>query len=168
MTDTFLTSLFQHKAWANRGLVAALKAAPAEADRAQMAIAVFTLAHTSYVDQIFKAHLAGEGHAFEGVVPRRMPDLDELAETIAATDAWYVEYAGRISEAALGETITFTFVADGDAGRMTRGEVLAHVITHGASHRGAVGKMLELMKVPGASDMVTTFVREGAEGSAPP
>ena len=34
---------------------------------------------------------------------------------------------------------------------------VAHVITHGASHRGAIGKMLEGLGLPGASDMVTTF-----------
>jgi uncharacterized damage-inducible protein DinB len=40
---------------------------------------------------------------------------------------------------------------------MTKGQILAHVITHSASHRGAIGKMLETMNVSGASDMVTTF-----------
>ena len=36
----------------------------------------------------------------------------------------------------------------------------AHVITIGASHRGAIGKMLEGMGVAGSSDMVTSFTRE--------
>ena len=42
---------------------------------------------------------------------------------------------------------------------MTRGDMLAHVITHGASHRGAIGKMLENLGIAGAPDMVTTFRR---------
>ena len=44
---------------------------------------------------------------------------------------------------------------------MTKGQILAHLITHGASHRGAIGKMLEGMGVQGASDMVTTFQHVG-------
>jgi uncharacterized damage-inducible protein DinB len=43
---------------------------------------------------------------------------------------------------------------------MTRQEMLAHVITHGASHRGAIGKMLETLNVAGAPDMVTSFLSE--------
>jgi uncharacterized damage-inducible protein DinB len=43
--------------------------------------------------------------------------------------------------------------------------MLAHVITHGASHRGAIGKLLEQLGVAGASDMVTSFVRELRDGT---
>jgi uncharacterized damage-inducible protein DinB len=76
---------------------------------------------------------------------------------MAATDAWYIDYARNASSDALAEVIDFAFVDDSAPGRMTRGDMLAHVITHGASHRGGIGKMLEGLKVRGASDMVTTF-----------
>src|SRR5579859_5851016 len=161
MTTTFLTTLFQHKAWCNRGLVEALRAAPADADRRQMAVILFTLDHTSIVDQIFKAHLSGVAPGFTGVVAGKMPDLGELSRTLAETDAWYLDYVARVSPAELETEVAFTFVDDGSPGRMTKGEMLAHVVTHGASHRGAIGKMLEGLKVRGASDMVTTFQREG-------
>jgi uncharacterized damage-inducible protein DinB len=49
---------------------------------------------------------------------------------------------------------------------MTRAEILAHIITHGASHRGAIGRMLETLKVAGAPDMVTTFVSTRRKGAA--
>jgi len=161
MPPSFLATLFQHKAWCNRGLVEALRAAPADVDRRQMAVILFTLDHTAIVDQIFKGHLAGVPHRFTGVIAGRMPDLDALSRTLAETDAWFLDYAGRLSPAELDEEVAFTFVDDGAPGRMTRGEMLAHVITHGASHRGAIGKMLEGLGVRGASDMVTTFHREG-------
>jgi uncharacterized damage-inducible protein DinB len=160
MSTAFLTTLFRHKAWCNRGFVEALRAAPADADRRQMAVALFTLDHTSIVDQIFKAHLTGEPQGFDGVVANRFPDLDALSRTMSETDAWYLDYVGRVSAAELDEKVAFTFVDDGSPGRMTRGEMLAHVITHGASHRGAIGKMLEGLGVRGAPDMVTTFHRE--------
>jgi uncharacterized damage-inducible protein DinB len=159
MSDPFLVQLFQHKAWCNRQLIQALRAAPADADRRQMAVILLTFEHTSIVDRIFKAHLSGQPRGFAAVAGDRRPDLEALARTMAETDAWYVGYAGRVSPAELAEVVEFTFV-DGDPGRMTKGEMLAHVITHGASHRGAVGKMLEGLNVAGASDMVTTFVRE--------
>jgi uncharacterized damage-inducible protein DinB len=164
MPNDFLISLFRHKAWCNRGLIEALRAAPADVDRRQMAVVLLTLDHTSIVDQLFKARLAGEAEpGFEDVVARRLPDLDELAATMAATDAWFIGYVGRVSPADLETVVEFTFVSDGDEGRMTKGQMLAHLVTHSASHRGAIGKMLEGLNVPGAADMVTTFQRQMAE-----
>jgi uncharacterized damage-inducible protein DinB len=106
------------------------------------------------------AHLSGGAHGFAAVVAERLSSLDALSATLSETDAWYLDYAGRISPADLESPVAFIFVGDGDEGRMTKGEILAHVITHGASHRGAIGKMLEVLAVPGAPDMVTTFRRE--------
>jgi uncharacterized damage-inducible protein DinB len=160
VADAFLVSLFEHKAWCNQRLVAALRAAPADADRRQMAVILFTLDHTSIVDQIFQAHLSDQPHGFDAVVAERRPDLAQLGATLARTDAWYVDYARRASPAELDAVVEFTFVADGDPGRMTKGQMLAHVITHGASHRGAIGNMLEGLNVGGAPDMVTTFQRQ--------
>lgn len=164
MSNSFLISLFEHKAWCNRALIEALRAAPDTVDRMEMAVVLFTFDHTNVVDRIFRAHLSGAEHGIDNVVATRFPKLNELARTMGETDAWYLDYVRGVSPAALEEVITFTFV-DGDPGRMTRGEILAHVITHGASHRGAVGKMLERLEVRGASDMVTTFSRERREGA---
>lgn len=160
MADNFLVSLFEHKAWCNRRLIEALRAAPPEADRRQMAVALYTFDHTSIVDQIFKARLSGEPEGFEGVVAGARPDLDALGATMAATDAWYIDYARAVTPAELETEVAFTYVADGDPGRMTKGQMLAHVITHSANHRGAIGGMLEAMLVKGASDMVTTYQTE--------
>ena len=157
MSNAVLVSLFQHKAWCNQRLVEALRAAPADADRVQMAVILFTFDHTSVVDRIFRAHLSGSSHDIRSVIANRMPVLDDLAETMRETDAWYVDYVGRASPAELETIVEFDFVDDDDRGRMTKGDMLAHIITHGASHRGAIGKMLENLKVPGAPDMVTTF-----------
>jgi uncharacterized damage-inducible protein DinB len=164
MSQAFLVELFEHKAWCNQGLVEALRAAPSDADRVQMAIILFTLDHTSIVDQIFKTRLSGETPGFAAVVAGRMPDLDRLAATFAETDAWYLDYVRGVSPAELETIVDFTFVADGEPGHMTKGQMLAHVITHGASHRGAIGKMLETLNVRGASDMVTSFHRVEAAG----
>jgi uncharacterized damage-inducible protein DinB len=129
-------------------------------DHGQLAVMLLTLEHTSIVDRIFKAHLSGAAPGFSAVVSGRVPDLDELAATLSENDAWYLDYVGRASPTELNTKVTFTFVADGDEGLMTKGQMLAHVVTHGASHRGAIGKMLENLGVAGAPDMVTTFERQ--------
>jgi uncharacterized damage-inducible protein DinB len=165
MPNDFLISLFEHKAWCNTRLVEALRAAPEDVDRGRMAVVLFTLDHTAIVDQIFKARLSGAEPGFAGVVAERLPDLDALAATMAEMDAWYLDYVRDVSPAELERVLEFTFVADGEDGLMSKGQMLAHVITHGASHRGAIGKMLESMKVVGASDMVTTFARQNRPGA---
>jgi len=159
MTTQLLTSLFKYKAWANQGLISALEGIPESADRRERAVIVLTLDHTSLVDQVFKARLIGEAPAFESVVSARPPALDELRRTMAATDAWYVNYVGAASPAELDEIVAFTYVADGEPGRMTKGEMLGHVLTHSNSHRGAIGEMLGRLGVAGAPDMLTTFLR---------
>ena len=159
MTATLLTSLCAYKAWANQGLIDALETIPADADRRARAVIVLTLDHTSIVDRIFKARLLGEAPAFESVVSARPPPLDELRQTMASTDAWYVGYVGAASPAELDEVLDFTYVDDGEPGRMTRGEMLGHVLTHSNSHRGQIGEMLGRLGVAGPPDMLTTFLR---------
>lgn len=161
MPNAFLVCLFQHKAWCNQRLIEALRAAPDDVDRRQMAVVLLTLDHTSIVDQIFKARLSGTEHGFASVVANRLPELAGLGATMSETDAWYLDYVEQASPADLETMVEFTFVADGEQGRMTKAQMLAHVITHGASHRGAIGKMLEALNVAGAPDMVTTFQRIG-------
>jgi uncharacterized damage-inducible protein DinB len=159
MTAKLLTSLFEYKAWANQGLITALEAIPEDADRRQRAVIVLTLDHTSIVDRIFKARLIGEAPAFESVVSARPPALEDLRRTIAATDAWYVDYVGAAPPAELDAVVEFTYVADGEPGRMTKGEMLGHVLTHSNSHRGAIGEMLTRLGVAGPPDMLTSFLR---------
>ncbi len=157
MSNRFLVTLFEHKAWCNRSLIEALRAAPADADRMQMVVILLTFEHTAIVDRVFKAHLTGVPHDVASVVGGQVPSLDALSRTMEETDAWYIDYASRVTPVELDEIVEFTFV-DGDPGRMSKSDILAHIVTHGASHRGAIGKMLEGLKVRGASDMVTTFM----------
>ena len=158
MADPVLIALFEHKAWCNARLIEAFRAAPVTADRRTMAVALFTFDHTARVDRIFQSRLNGEAVGVDAIVAGARPDLDELARQMAATDAWYVDYVKSASLEALDTIVEFTFLSDGDAGRMSKAQMLAHVIAHGASHRGAIGRMLEEAGAAGAPDMVTTFL----------
>jgi uncharacterized damage-inducible protein DinB len=158
MTAKLLTSLFEYKAWANQGLIDALETISADADRRARAVIVLTFEHASIVDRIFKARILGEAPGFDAVVSGSVPKLDELRATVAETDAWYVDYVGRASPAELDEVLEFTFIDDGAPGRMTRGEMLGHVLTHANSHRGQIGELLARLGVAGPPDMLTTFL----------
>ena len=117
----------------------------------------FTLDHMSVVDQLFKARIAGEPEPFPGVISPQLPSLAQLRDTVAKTDAWYIDYVRGVAQAELDEVLEFTFT-DGDPGRMSRAEMLGHVLTHGNSHRGAIGEKLGAMKIKGAPDMLTSFL----------
>jgi uncharacterized damage-inducible protein DinB len=157
MTNRMLVSLFEYKAWANRGLLAALVAVPEGEHALPMMQIRILVDHMSVVDQLFRARLIGEPVPFEGTISQQTPSFGELTQTVARTDAWYTGYVGAVTPGALDETIDFVFT-DGDKGHMTRGEMLGHVLTHANSHRGAIGQMMGSLKIKGAPDMVTSYL----------
>jgi len=59
------------------------------------------------VDRVFKARLEGAAPPFESTVGRAMPNLAVLGETMAATDAWYLDYAKRATAAELETVVEF-------------------------------------------------------------
>lgn len=158
MSNKLLTSLFEYKAWANRGLYDALLAAPVAEEHAMEMVGItFTLDHMSVIDQLFKARIAGEPEPFPGVISPLLPSLAQLCDTVAKTDAWYIDYVRAVPQAELDEVLEFTFT-DGDPGRMSRAEMLGHVLAHGNSHRGAIGPKLGAMKIKAGPDMLTSFL----------
>jgi uncharacterized damage-inducible protein DinB len=158
MPSGFLQSLFEHKAWCDRNLLEAMRAASDRPLEPRVWLeALFTLDHIVRVDEIFKSRLAGTQPIHQSSVANAMPDLQAIADRVAAVDAWYITYAAALSSSELTEIVEFEFADDGARGRMSRGDILGHIITHGASHRGAIGKMLERIGVAGGPDMMTTF-----------
>jgi uncharacterized damage-inducible protein DinB len=76
---------------------------------------------------------------------------------VEATDTWYVNYVAKLAEPALSEVLAFTFT-DGDTGRMSREEILLHVVTHGGYHRGNVGQVLKSISIAPPRDLYTKFL----------
>jgi uncharacterized damage-inducible protein DinB len=156
MSLSTLKSLFAYEAWANSELFALLATlSPSHAEHLHTCLR--TLNHIYVVDRIFRAHLSGEPHPFDATNTKNTPLLSQLCGDAAATDAWYVEYVGRLTEATASEVVAFRFT-DGDAGRMSREEILLHVITHGAYHRGNVGQVLKAISVAPPRDLYTKFL----------
>lgn len=167
MSKKSLQSLLAQKSWANNELFNLLAAISSEQHSDAIHTATRTLNHIYVVDRIFRAHLLGEVHEYAATNTDATPELGELQFAVAETDAWFESYAAASTELLLGEAISFRFT-DGDAGTMTREEVLFHVVTHGAYHRGNVGQVMKSISIAPPRDLYTKFlhVREPARRRA--
>ena len=157
MPQKILSSLFAQKSWANRELFDSVAGVTQAEHAAPRHTAIRTLNHIYIVDRIFRAHLAGEKHPYTATNTTETPDLGELHFAVAETDAWFEAYVAAMSDDALAASLSFQFT-DGDAGSMTREEMLFHVLTHGAYHRGNVGQVLKGISVVPPRDLFTKFL----------
>lgn len=154
MHDT-LTRLFQYKAWANDTLLTALAGLGEESPVTHLA--VNALSHAHVVDRIFAAHVRRGRHSYASANLERMPTLTDLSADIRMSDREYVAYVSTLGSDQLAERIHFTFT-DGAPGCMSREEMLMHLITHGAGHRGQVSALMLLNSVSPAMDGFTTYL----------
>lgn len=161
MHETFLR-LFEYKAWANDELLAALATLDAESNA--VGLAIKALSHSYVVDRIFAAHLRRKPHAYVSANLSELPTLDDLSADIRKSDREYVDYVSTLEDGPLAERIDFAFT-DGAAGRMSREEMLLHVITHGIGHRGQISAVMLLHALPPAKDGFATYLHE-AEASS--
>jgi uncharacterized damage-inducible protein DinB len=152
-----LRRLFRHKAWADDELLTAL----AELGGASpiTAMAIRALSHSHIVDRIFAAHLRRAAHGYTSANSSEMPTLEALSADIRNSDREYIDYVSTLDRDHLAERIDFAFT-DGAPGRMSREEMLLHVITHGVGHRGQVSAIMLLNALPPARDGFTTYLHE--------
>ncbi|MBN6149047.1 DinB family protein [Xanthomonas sp. AmX2] len=169
MTSSLLASQFAYKAWANAELLQALAQIDAHAYPAQRQRAIRLLNHTCVVDRIFAAHLDGGTHGFEDSNTAETPELEALHRAVADADRWYAGYVAGLDAAALQQPLAFRFT-DGDAGTMTREEMLFHILAHGAYHRGNIAMLLSECGAEQPRELFTRFLhardpeRRGAAG----
>lgn len=163
MTSKILATLFAQKSWANRELFDVVASVSPTEHAAPLHTAIRTLNHIYVVDRIFRAHLLGEQHGYAATNTPDAPELGELHFAVTETDIWFENYVSALGAQALGESLVFRFT-DGDSGKMTREEMLFHVLSHGSYHRGNVGQVLKGIAVSPPRDLLTKFlhVREPA------
>ena len=159
MSLTMLKTLFAQKTWANAELYDCMATVDPAMHAEPLHTAIRTLNHIYVVDRIFGAHLVGEAHSYTQSNTVETPTLAELHFAAAETDLWFEAYLAGLDAAALAESLSFRFT-DGDAGRMTREEMLFHVLTHGAYHRGNVGQVLKGIAVTPPRDLLTKFLHQ--------
>lgn len=156
-----LQRLFRYKAWADAELLKEL--ARFGDNSAIVSLAIKALSHSYIVDRIFAAHLRRQAHSYTSANTSEMPTLENLSAAIRASDREYIDYVATLDSDQLAEQIDFTFT-DGASGRMSRDEMLMHVITHGVGHRGQVSAVMLLNSARPAKDGFTTYLHE-AEAS---
>ena len=156
---SLLISLLQYKAWANQELFAELQRLDPHSQQAELHAAIRILNHIHVVERIFVANLQGLAHGYDATNTVATPTLEELQQAVQETDSWYLEYAAGLSAAQLAERLHFSFV-DGDQGCMSREEMLAHIVTHGGYHRGAVGRIMAQLALAPPRDIYTRFLHQ--------
>lgn len=158
--------LTRYNAWANEVMFKAVAALPeGEAVKPRPSVfknMVHTLNHNYVIDRIFQAHLEGRAHGYGA---RNTPDHPPLAELWRAQqdiDRWYIEWSNVTPEAALNESIKFTYVGGGE-GVMTRREIVQHLVNHTSYHRGFVAQMMYDIPVrPPVTDL-TVYLRDARQ-----
>jgi uncharacterized damage-inducible protein DinB len=158
-TNTLLKTLFEYKCWANDDLYRLLATLPEATHARERHDAIRILNHVHVVDRIFQANVQARPHSFTSLNTPETPELPALREAVAATDRWYLGYVTTLDESDLGELIDFSFV-DGSPGRMSRVEMLMHVLTHGNYHRGAAGRILFQAGLTLPKDSLTVFMHQ--------
>ena len=157
--------LTRYNAWSNRLMFDAVAALPpGEATKERKSLfknMVHTLNHNYVIDVIWQAHLEGREHGYAARNTADYPPLAELWEKQRAIDQWYITWSDALSEAALHEHVEFTLIG-GTAGKMTRNEILLHVVNHTSYHRGFVCDMFfEVPARPPTMDL-PVYLRDAA------
>lgn len=100
-----------------------------------------------------------KAHPYSSANLSEMPALEDLFADIRKSDREFIDHVAVLDGDQLVEQIDFAFT-DGAPGRMSREEMLMHVITHGAGHRGQVSALMLLNSVAGAKDGFATYLHE--------
>jgi uncharacterized damage-inducible protein DinB len=163
MYSSYLRKLLRYRAWADGLTYEAMAALPEGAAVAQRAT-IFgnmlrTLSHTWVVDDIFRAHLEGRPHGYTSRNTTEALTLIELWQRQQGMNAWYQDYAVALSPEQAAEVVAFQFIGGGE-GRMTREEIILHVVNHATYHRGFVADMFyQVPARPPATDL-PVFLRD--------
>ncbi|MBX3500880.1 MAG: DinB family protein [Alphaproteobacteria bacterium] len=151
-------TLIQQKRWAtdglNRVLASALDRLPAD----ERVIVLRVLDHVQAVDEIFRCNLEGRPHGYRAPRSTELLSFETLTARVRETAGWYADYADALHPDAVDEAIGFAFT-NGEPARMTRGEMLLHVATHAAGHRGQVALLLQKSGIEPFPDRITDFLQ---------
>jgi uncharacterized damage-inducible protein DinB len=163
ITTRTARTLTRYNQWANELMLdAASKLPPGESTKPRTTLfknIVHTLNHNYVIDRIFQAHLEGRDHGYTARNTTEPPPLEDLQRDQREIDAWYVAWSDRITNAALEEKVSFTFVGGGP-GVMTRGEIVLHIVNHTTYHRGFAADLFYQVPARPPTTDLTVFLRD--------
>ena len=139
--DNEQQSFVRYMRWANHVFYAACADLSAETLAEQRPLpfeSILSLLNHVYIMQlVWQAHLQGRPHGFTSRRPVNDIGFVELRQKQAELDNWFVAYADELPVEQYSEQVSFEFIGGG-SGLMSRSEILQHVVTHSAYHRGHI------------------------------
>jgi uncharacterized damage-inducible protein DinB len=152
-----LKQAFDYKQWADQRTLLAARTLDALGQPQAFAFVCQQFNHMLIVEELFRARLLGLAAPHAATNSAHLPALDDLESRLLASDTWFAGYIAGLALASREQIICFDF-ADGQAGSMSRLEILFHIINHGTYHRGAIGHALERAGAQRPADTYTLYI----------
>ena len=150
-------TLMHQKRWATDGLCTVIAENFDRIPTGDQVIILQLLDHIHAVDEIFSHNLEGRPHGYQAPRSTELPLFGSLARDVRAVGERLADYADALTPEMAAEPIDFLF-SNGEPASMTRGEMLLHVATHGAGHRGQIALLLQKNGIQPFPDRMTDFV----------
>ena len=166
----WLGKLVRYKAWADQLIddrVTAL--APRVADVPQPIIFGSirrTLNHVLAMDQIWRANLEGVPHGLTSRNPVDCPPFEAISASQSASNQWLAAYVDGLGQSEIESPVDFTFIGGGE-GRLSRGEIILHMVNHSTYHRGHIADMIyHAGQQPPTTDLPVFLREQSAQASS--
>ncbi|MDA0708309.1 MAG: DinB family protein [Proteobacteria bacterium] len=161
--NTSLHKLMNYKIWADHITYDhILKLPPSELTKVRdtnFKTIAHTLNHIYVVEDIFKAHLTGQKHGYDARNTKETPPIEKLWNSVQLMNDWYLNIVHNTSQSALSEVIEFEFVGGG-MGKMSREDIILHIVNHATYHRGFVSDLMYQIPVNMPSNDYPVFLRD--------
>lgn len=149
---SLLPRLFEHLAWADQEVLAALDREPAPPDEA-----LRLLGHVLAAERVWLGRIRGETEGLPPVWPEP-PTLVQASAWMAENRAGYRNLLATLDGRNLGELVRYR-TTRGEAFATPLGDVLAQVVLHGAHHRGQIALLVRgAGGIPAGTDYIA-YVR---------
>ncbi|MEQ7874328.1 DinB family protein [Sphingomonas sp. ASV193] len=159
--ESYLGLLLRYKQWAEDiayDSVSAIGLEEALRSRATtFGNIVMTLNHIHVVDDIFWHHLVGRRHGYTQRNTDTIPDLAALRTAARHLNKRLRSLAQSWTAYEEREPVAFEFVGGG-TGKMSRGQIILHLVNHSTYHRGFVGDMLKQVPYLWEANDLTVFL----------
>lgn len=152
-----LSRAFAYKRWSDERTLDAVRRIDASTFPDAVAFARQQFNHIVIVEELFRSRLEGAAPPHAATNSEDVPTLAEIAFRLESSFDWYADFVAGSPD--LPARIGFEF-ADGRRGAMSVEEMLFHVLTHGAYHRGNIARALDLAEVLHPVDGYAAFIHE--------
>jgi uncharacterized damage-inducible protein DinB len=143
---------FSYDAWANREVIAAIRARAGEDERMLQLMSHIVAAERLWLERLQQK--------LQSVAVWPEPDLGWCEAQAAELKQFWTEYLQRISDDHLARKISYKN-SKGEAWESTIEDILTHVILHSVYHRGQIAsRMRSIGKTPAYTDFIHG-VRQG-------